>query len=189
MLQQKLLIDVLSVLKANNIEYMITGSVASSVQGEPRTTHDIDIIVNIQRDAVSSLLNAFSPPQYYLNEQAILDAIDQQSMFNLIDVNEGNKIDFWMLTKTPFDESRFKRKYAQLLFGVTMFVSSPEDTILMKLKWAQESGGSEKQFVDALRVFELQNKLLDFDYLETWSEKLQLNASWNELKRKANPLP
>lgn len=188
MSQQKLLITVLSVLDNNDIEYMITGSVASSVQGEPRTTHDIDIVVNIQRNTVPSLLNAFTPPQYYLSEQAILDAITHQGMFNLIDTAEGNKIDFWLLTKSPFDESRFKRRYAQPLFGMKMFVSSPEDTILMKLKWAQDSGGSEKQFIDAVRVFELQNKLLDFNYLEGWSEKLNLSVLWNELKQKANPL-
>jgi len=36
-----------------------------------------------------------------------------------------------------------------------IWVSSPEDTILAKLRWANLSGGSEKQFIDALRVYEV----------------------------------
>jgi hypothetical protein len=36
--------------------------------------------------------------------------------------------------------------------GLEMQVSSPEDTILAKLRWAKLLGGSEKQITDALRV-------------------------------------
>jgi len=36
------------------------------------------------------------------------------------------------------------------VFGFTMKISSPEDTILSKLKWIKLSGGSQKQFIDAL---------------------------------------
>ncbi len=44
-------------------------------------------------------------------------------------------------------------------------------TILAKLRWAKLSGGSEKQFTDALRVFEVQAGELDLDYLEDCSIK------------------
>jgi len=77
-------------------------------------------------------------------------------MFNLIDTTEGDKIDFWILTNDAFDKSRFKRKIEEDIFGFSMKVSSPEDTILAKLKWIKLSGGSQKQFTDALRVYEVQ---------------------------------
>jgi hypothetical protein len=73
-----------------------------------------------------------------------------------------------MLTDEPFDISRFSRKYRQDFLGSNLIVSRPEDTILAKLRWSKLSGGSEKQFVDALRVYEVQYHILDRDYLEEW---------------------
>lgn len=89
-------------------------------------------------------------------------------MFNVIDMVEGDKVDFWMLTKEPFDRSRFGRRYPEQVFGLQHQVSSPEDTILAKLLWCKLSGGSEKQFRDALRVYEVQARLLDLGYLAKW---------------------
>ena len=66
----------------------------------------------------------------------------------------GDKVDFWLLTTDAFDQTRFARRTVEDFEGIPLQVSRPEDTILMKLNWAQLSGGSEKQFVDALRVYE-----------------------------------
>jgi hypothetical protein len=66
--------------------------------------------------------------------------------------------------------------------------STPEDTILAKLRWAKLSGGSEKQFTDALRVFEVQYGNLDLSYLETWANQVQVKELWEELKRNASPV-
>ena len=156
MSQQELLRKIIQALEDAGIEYMITGCIASSLQGEPRLTHDIDLVVAIQRSAADRLVRAFPSPDFYLDKDSILDAIDRQSTFNMICVKEGGKVDFWMLKDEPFDRSRFSRKYVEDFMGIRMQVSSPEDTILAKLKWAKESGGSEKQFVDALRVYEVQ---------------------------------
>ena len=153
MSQQELLRKVFQTLDDAGIEYMVTGSVASSMQGEPRSTHDIDVVVAIERTAAQKLVNAFPPPDFYLDEETIVDAIKNQNMFNLIEVNTGDKVDFWILTDTPFDQSRFGRRYLENVMGMQMAVSSPEDTILAKLWWAELSGGSEKQCTDALRVY------------------------------------
>ena len=47
MSQQELLTKVVQALDAAGIEYMVTGSVVSSLQGEPRATHDIDLVVDL----------------------------------------------------------------------------------------------------------------------------------------------
>jgi hypothetical protein len=69
-----------------------------------------------------------------------------------------------------------------------LWVSSAEDTILAKLRWAKLSGGSEKQDTDALRVYEVQYSLLDTDYLERWVETLGLRSEWQRLLGKARPI-
>jgi hypothetical protein len=106
-------------------------------------------------------------------------------MFSLLDSKEGGKVDFWVLTDEPFDHSRFARRYPEEFMGMKMQVSSPEDTILVKLRWANLSGGSEKQFTDALRVYEVQYEKLDIDYLEFWAKKLDIELLWNRLKDEA----
>lgn len=176
---------VVQVLDQTGIEYMITGSVVSSLQGEPRSTHDIDMVVAFQKSAVRRFVDAFPPPDFYLAAESIIDAMNRQSMFNLIDVNTGDKVDFWMLTDEPFDQSRFSRRMSETFMGLTLIVSSPEDTILAKLRWAELSGGSEKQFTDALRVYEVQYGKLDSEYLERWVRKLKVESLWERLKEEA----
>lgn len=185
MSQQELLKKVIKALEAAGIQFMLTGSIASSLQGEPRSTHDIDIIVDIQKSGVKKMVEVFSSPDFYLDEESVLKAIKTKTMFNLIDIKGGGKVDFWMLTDEPFDQSRFSRKYVEEFSGIRMQVSSPEDTILAKLRWAKLSGGSEKQFVDALRVYEVQFEKLDSDYLEYWVKELKIESLWNLLKDNA----
>jgi hypothetical protein len=69
-----------------------------------------------------------------------------------------------------------------------MKISTPENTILSKLRWANLSGGSEKQFTDAVRVYEVQHGKLDLDYLKNWVNQLQLNELWNGLITEARPI-
>lgn len=183
--QQELLKKVVELLDRNGIDYMVTGSVASSLHGEPRSSHDIDLIIAIRNSDVKLLTEVFAFPDYYLEEDSVREAIVTKSMFNLIEAKEGDKIDFWILTTDPFDQLRFARKRSEDVFGIKVKISSPEDIILAKLQWAMKSGGSEKQFIDALRVFEIQYKNLDFVYLDRWAENLGIISLWERLKKKA----
>ncbi len=138
-----------------------------------------------ERTDAKKLVAAFPPPDFYLDEESIVDAIKRQGMFNLIDVNSGDKVDFWILTNEPFDRVRFARRYTEEVAGMRITVSSPEDTILAKLRWAKVSGGSEKQFIDALRVYEVQFKCLNMDYLHSWAKKLDVESMLQRLQEEA----
>ena len=90
---------------------MIIGSVVSSLQGEPRATHAIDVVVAVREPATTvaaDLKAAFPEPDFYLDEAAVRDAIVKRGMFNLIDTREGDQIDFWLLTDDAFDRARFE---------------------------------------------------------------------------------
>ncbi len=191
MSQQDLLKRVVAQLEERGIEYMLTGSVVSSLQGEPRATHDIDVVIAIAgpaHDAARALKAAFPEPEFYLDEEAARAAIAARGMFNLIETREGGKVDFWLLTNDAFDQSRFTRRYVEEFEGARLAVSRPEDTILMKLKWATASGGSEKQFVDALRVYEVQHGRLDQSYLDAWAARLDVTALLTRLRAEAEPI-
>lgn len=188
MSQSELLKKVLAVLDATKTPYMLTGSYASSLQGEPRLTHDIDLVVAISPLNAQALVEAFPSPDYYLDPVAMDNAIARHGQFNLLDIANGDKVDFWILTNDPFDQSRFHRRYLEEFEGWQLHVSSPEDTILMKLRWAVLSGGSEKQFGDAKSVYELQYPSLDLNYLNQWAQTLDVMELWERLQREAHPL-
>jgi hypothetical protein len=186
--QQELLKVVVDKLTDLGIPYMMTGSMVSSLQGEPRASHDMDFVVVIAPGQVDQLMQAFPAPEYYLSRDAIADALRTRAMFNLLSMSEGEKVDFWQLTDEPFDVSRFSRKRAELVGGTPVMVSSPEDTILAKLRWAKMSGGSNKQITDSLRVYEVQRAKLDMDYLSQWANQLDVADLWEKIQKDAEPL-
>jgi hypothetical protein len=188
MSQPQLLKQVVEALDRAGVPYMVTESVASSLQGEPRATHDIDIVVALPDSAAGELLKAFPSPAYYLDESSMLGAIRAHSVFNLLHIDEGDKVDFWLLTEEPFDQSRFSRRSLQKVMALQLAVSQPEDTILAKLRWAKLAGGSEKQFGDALRVYEVQAEKLDLGYLSHWARILDVQELWTRIQAEAKGL-
>ncbi len=186
MSQSELLKTAVRGLEAAKIDYMLTGSVVSSMQGQPRATHDIDVVVAMQPSDVTAIQRIFPDPPFYMSESAIAQALKHCTQFNVIDTGSGDKIDFWMLTDSPFDQSRFSRKARQPLFGMPMLTSMPEDTILQKLAWAKQSGGSERQFNDAKAVLEIQHAALDLIYLNEWAQRLDISELWLRLKDEAD---
>lgn len=183
MAQRDLLIKIIRALDETGCAYMLTGSFASSMHGEPRLSHDIDLVVDIHPQAITEFVRRFPAPEYFLDEGSVRDAVQRREMFNLLHVPEGDKVDFWMLTGEPFDTARFDRRRKESVLGTTLFVSSPEDTILAKLRWTRLSGGSERHFRDAVSVYQVQSPQLDAEYLNYWIGMLQLQEEWTRLMK------
>ena len=188
MSQQELLTFVISKLNELSIDFMLTGSHASSLQGEARATHDIDLVADLSINDAQPLINTFQDERFYLSESAIREAINSKRMFNLLETTTGEKVDFWVLTETPFDQSRFLRRQQIEYDELPVFVTSPEDTMLMKLIWSKKIGGSEKQFNDVIHVYELQAGLLDMEYLHRWIQELDVEELWERVIAEADPI-
>lgn len=188
MSQAELLKRTVAALDRLGVPFMLTGSLVSSIQGEPRSTHDIDVVVDLRFSQIDELLKEFPAPDFYLSRTAIEQAIQRRSMFNLLDVREGDKVDFWLLTPDEFDQSRFARRAPIDFEGVMLRISSPEDTILMKLRWSRDAGASQRHYDDALRVYKVQRGTLDADYIEEWVHRLGLRPSWEQLLADAEPM-
>jgi len=61
-------------------------------------------------DDIPNIVKAFDPKRFYINRDSVREAIINNSQFNVLDTEEGNKIDFWILTDSDFDKSRFARR-------------------------------------------------------------------------------
>jgi hypothetical protein len=160
------------VLKRLGIPYMVTGSVALFVYGEPRATNDIDIVIDPSDDALAALLEEIAS-RTYVSPEAVSDAIRRRSMFNAIDLVTTEKIDFILLKDRPFDAVRFERRVPCGIKSLKFVASSPEDTILSKLSWARR-GQSERQLRDVYGVLRIQANSLDWEYLRHWASELSV---------------
>lgn len=91
--QQELFQRTIKILEQIDVPYMVTGSFAVNFFGIPRTTHDIDFVIEIRASDAERFADAF-PRDFYADADMIRQAIANQSMFNIIDPNSGVKIDF-----------------------------------------------------------------------------------------------
>lgn len=186
MSQSELLREVVGILDQLSIPYMLTGSYASSYQGYPRSSHDIDLIIDVVPAGIDELISRFQAPRFYASAPAITEAVRRRSMFTISEIDTGDKIDFWILKRTAFDQSRFARRVSEKDGQAVLWLTAPEDTILQKLRWAKDSGGSEKQWKDARSVFLVQKTRLDIEYLRRWATELDVSDSLEGLMRDDN---
>jgi hypothetical protein len=156
----------------NQITYMLSGSVAMSLYTLPRFTRDFDFVVHLTPGDVKYLAEHFKEG-YYCDEEAIRDAILNKTMFNIIDHKSGYKADFIILKNEPYRITEFERRRLIDFSDMKIYVVSPEDLLLSKIIWVQESLSS-LQFDDIRLLSSLDN--LDRQYIDRWIEMLKLNT-------------
>ncbi len=159
-------------LESLHIPYMITGSVASSAYGRPRSTLDVDIVVVLLSALIDDFCREFES-EFYLDRDTIKNAVGRRAHFNLIHTAEQVKIDFWVLKDDDFEQEAFSRRVQIDIGGTTADVSSPEDAIISKLKWMKKTG-SQRQREDVIGVCAVQGTALDLRYLRAWARRLGL---------------
>lgn len=169
---QHLLVRVVKILNKLKIPYIVTGGMAIYVWGRPRFTADIDIVIELKKEKVKQLVQILIK-EGYIDEDAVNEALKYESEFNFIDQKVGIKVDFWILKNNDFDKSRLKRGIAKKILNQKVDFISPEDLILMKLLWFNESQ-STRQLEDIYSIMEILKDELDFDYLKKWAQKLHL---------------
>ncbi len=150
-----------------SILYMLTGSMALNVYGHARATNDMDIVVQISDQNVQKLFRLFEK-DFYMSQEAIKEAVANESLFNIIDNETVFKVDLIVAKKDSFSKQQFDRRREIKIGNRTIFVISPEDLILSKLEWSQESL-SEIQENDIKNIMRVLDKGLDKKYLETWA--------------------
>ena len=95
-------LDVARVLERLGIAYLAAGSLASSVHGEPRSTNDVDLVVDLAAGQVPSLLQALGD-RYYVSPEAVAEAAPTGGAFNLIHLGTAVKVDVFVAGDDPFE--------------------------------------------------------------------------------------
>lgn len=159
------------------VDYLIGGSVASSILGEPRATLDVDIVANLKLSDVQPLVEAMTG-EFFIDEVMVTEAIERKSSFNVIHLDTMQKVDIFILSNQPLAQSEMQRRH-QLIITQNperlAWLPSAEDIILQKLLCYRLGGGvSDRQWRDALGVLKVQADRLNFNYLAEWAETLNL---------------
>ena len=176
--ERELLVDCLHRLNQTGVTYYLTGSMASNYWGIPRTTHDLDFVVQLPISAVPLIVQEFSG-DFYIEEAAMRAAYQPPHQFNAIDTRSALKVDFWLSKPEAFNREMLQRRVKVTLFGEPAWIATAEDVILHKLIWNRISP-SERQLGDAAGVVAVQADDLDKNYLRHWAQELKLT---DELER------
>jgi hypothetical protein len=156
-------------------EYFVGGSVASSLQGEPRATNDIDFVVGLSR--VRAFAEALGP-QFEVDQAALHDALSNGGSANIFYLPWVIKVDIFGVGSAPYDQMEFaRRKLVQVrVSGERLWVKTAEDTVLRKLLWFRAGGEvSEKQWRDVIGVLRVGGHGLNDAYLDEWASRLGIS--------------
>lgn len=154
------------------ISYFIAGGVATIVHGQPRYTLDLDLVVEIARVDLPSLVTALEAQRFYCPPGAVEELqAGQGSILNVVQMDLALAADISLAGSSDFDQAKMQRRQLIDFAETQAWFISPEDLILSKLLWKSDS---EKQQRDVLGVMKVQEDLLDLDYLRSWADRLGL---------------
>jgi hypothetical protein len=160
------------------IPYAVGGSLASSLHGVMRSTLDVDIVADMQPEHIQPLVEALSK-EFYADDEMMRDAIEHQSSFNLIHYETAFKVDIFIRKSRAFDQMQLDRRRLSVIASdpeESVYVTSPEDTILAKLEWYRMGGEvSDRQWRDLLGVLKTRAGELDLEYLRKWAAELHVS--------------
>lgn len=173
--------SITTALEEHDIAYMLTGSFASAYHGTPRSTQDIDIVIEATPAQLPAFIQSLPVDKYYSDLDAALRAHEAESMFNVIDLSTGWKIDCILRKSRPFSREEFRRRVRVNLQGVSLFVASAEDMVVAKLEWSKLAQ-SQRQIDDAGAILRARGETLDRSYIEKWTRELHLEDEWEKAR-------
>ena len=107
--------------------YFVGGSLASSLQGEPRATNDIDMIVKLSLGRIGEFVTALGE-DFEVDVDMLRDALLHSRSCNIFYLPVVMKVDLFAVGSSAYDETEFarRRRVPVRTTGETLLVKSPE---------------------------------------------------------------
>jgi len=180
---------VVAILDALGIPYVLGGSLASSLMGEPRATADVDMAIRVAEEDVLPLVRALES-EFYVSEEAALDAVQRHSSFNLVHLETIQKVDLFVLGDGLLDRRQLEGRTRLRVSEdppCDLWVGSAEDQILRKLSWYRAGGEvSDRQWRDVIGILAVQQGRLDMESLRAVASDIHLSDLLERAIREAD---
>ena len=189
MLEPNLFLIFVSRLNGSGMRYMITGAVASIIYGEPRLTHDIDLVVELNDAGAQKLVEIFPLAEFYCPPLEILKIEAKRPLrghFNLIHHETGFKADIYIMGEDRLHYWGMSRRRQFEIEGEMIWFAPPEYVILRKLEFFRE-GGSEKHLNDIISMIEVSSEQIDFEELQSKIKDYALEKEWLKIQERIAP--
>lgn len=180
--------SVVGILEDAGVPYMLTGSLASAYYATPRATHDVDLVIEAEVDALDRVVSGLEEAGYYVDRGAAREALATQGLFNAIDADGGWKADLIIRKDRDFSVAEFGRRTTASLLGMEVALASLEDVLIAKLEWSK-LGDSELQRRDVVQLLERAGDRVDLDYVARWVSNLGLLEEWGNAQRRVGERP
>lgn len=158
------------------LRYSIGGSLASAVNGEPRSTLDVDILVDLPPTSVDAFVRALGT-DFYLDPDAVARAVRDHSSANVFHHHTSIKVDVFVAGDSVLERSQLDRRCRVHVTAGDLYVHSPEDLVLQKLHWYRLGGEvSDRQWRDTLGILSVQHGRLDLAFMTRTAATIGLDA-------------
>lgn len=162
-------------LGREGIAYVVGGSLASSMHGEPRSTLDVDVVADIRSHQLANLVAALAD-EYYLDADVAAEAVANATSFNAIHTSTSVKVDVFVAGDDRFEAERL-RAAVEVAMGSTpgtrLRIDAAAHLLLRKLEWYRRGGEvSERQWRDVVGIAAAQGDRLDRGVLDRWASAL-----------------
>jgi len=167
------------------VRYMVTGSVASMAYGEPRLTHDVDIVIEISRADCERFGKLFPGEEFYCPPLEVLlieTSRSQRGHFNLIHDDTGLKADIYPCGRDRLSAWGLDHARHLVVDASEVWIAPPEYVIARKLEYYAE-GGSEKHLRDIEGILAVSGAAIDPVTLERNIDLLGARAAWAKVRR------
>jgi hypothetical protein len=165
------------------VRYLISGSVAAMLYGEPRVTNDIDFVVFLRPEDVAKLSEVFPGPEFYVPPADVIVGEmtrERRGHFNIIHADSGLKADFYTANRDELHVWAFRNAKNYNIGETHIPLAPPEYVIIRKLEYFRE-GGSEKHLRDIRSMLAVSGGQLDQPSLHEWIQTRSLEAEWKRV--------
>jgi hypothetical protein len=122
--------EIAAAFESRQVAHALIGGLATSYRSRPRSTRDIDFIVQVSQLALPALLDDLSERGFEFDLPTVIRQYVQQHMTVLS--YRGVRVD-WLKPMLPYYQHVIDRARVEQWLGVRICVASPESLILTKL--------------------------------------------------------
>ncbi len=172
-------------LNEHGIRYIITGSVAAMVYGEPRLTNDVDVVLDIKPTDIAKLIAAFPEADFYLPPLEVIETEllrGSRGHFNIISQHTMLKADIYLVGADSIQLWGMADARILEIDNQKIAFAPPEYVIIRKLEFYRE-GHSEKHLRDIAAMLAESTAEIDRETLSRYIAQLGLEPQWQAAKQ------